>query len=159
SAVTPPGGAGRTVTYDPAGNEATVGTTAYTYSARNLLATADGLTYTYDGRGIRAALTVAAALGSASGTVVDATTGLPLPGATVRLTGTADATTTDAAGHFTLTRAAGTYTVTAQLAGYLPIESLPFTLPAGGDLALGILRLQKAPGKITGTVVSSLGPP
>jgi hypothetical protein len=33
-----PGGAGRTVTYDPAGNEATVGTTAYTYSARNLLA-------------------------------------------------------------------------------------------------------------------------
>jgi RHS repeat-associated protein len=159
STVTPPGGTGRAVTYDPAGNEATLGGAAYTYSARNLLAAADGLTYTYDGRGVRAALAVATALGTASGTVVDDTTGLPLAGATVRLTGTADATVTDAAGRFTLTRAAGTYTVSAQLAGYLPAESLPFVVPAGGDLALGTLRLQKAPGKITGTIVSSLGPP
>ncbi len=46
-------GAPRSVTYDPAGNETIVGSGTFSYSARNFLSTADGLTYTYDGRGLR----------------------------------------------------------------------------------------------------------
>jgi RHS repeat-associated protein len=156
AAVTPPGGPGRTVTYDPAGNELTVGVASYVYSARNLLASADGLAYTYDGRGVRAALSVATALGSASGTVIDGVTGLPLAGAMVRLSGTSDATATDAAGHFTLIRTAGSYTATASKAGYLPATSFPFLLPAGGDVMVSVISLFPAPGTITGTVLSSL---
>ncbi len=39
--------------YDAAGNETSVGAATYTYSPRNLLATGDGLTYSYDGFGRR----------------------------------------------------------------------------------------------------------
>ena len=46
-------GAPRSVAYDSAGNESTVGAASYTYSPRNLLATADNLNYAYDGQGIR----------------------------------------------------------------------------------------------------------
>jgi hypothetical protein len=58
AAVTPPESTSRAVTYDAAGNEATVGASPYAYSSRDLLAAADGLSYTYDGRGIRPALAV-----------------------------------------------------------------------------------------------------
>jgi RHS repeat-associated protein len=154
--VAAPGGASRAVTYDAAGNELAVGSAAYAYSARNLLAAADGLAYTYDGRGVRTALAVTAALGTVSGKVVDAATGLAIAGAAVRITGTADATATDAAGNFTLTRAAGIYTLTASAPGYLPATTLPFTLAAGADTSAGTIRLTAAPGRITGTVVSSI---
>jgi RHS repeat-associated protein len=46
-------GTPRSVVYDSDGNETQVGTAMYTYSARSLLATGDGNTYTYDGRGVR----------------------------------------------------------------------------------------------------------
>jgi len=156
SVTAAPGGGGRAVTYDAAGNELSVGGAAYTYSARNLLAAADGLAYTYDGRGVRTVLAVTAPLGSVSGKVVDAATGLPIAAASVRITGTADATATDAAGNFTLTRAAGIYTLSASAVGYLPATSLPFTITAGADTPVGTIRLSAAPGRITGTVVSSL---
>ena len=41
------------VTYDAAGNELAVGSASYSYGPRNVLGTADGLLYGYDGRGIR----------------------------------------------------------------------------------------------------------
>ncbi|HZF07956.1 MAG TPA: carboxypeptidase regulatory-like domain-containing protein [Thermoanaerobaculia bacterium] len=154
--VAVPGGGSRAVTYDPAGNEITVGGATSTYSARNLLAAADGLTYTYDGRGVRTALSVAAALGAITGTVLDAGTGAPIAGATVRLTGTGNTAVTDAAGHYVLTAAAGIYTLTAAQVGYLPTTGLPLNLPAGADVTADPLRLSPAPGKITGTVLSSL---
>jgi RHS repeat-associated protein len=148
-------GFARAVAYDPAGNEIAVGSGMLTYSARNLLASGDGLAYTYDGRGVRVALAVTAALGSITGTVVDAQTGAPLAGAAVRITGTANATATDGAGIFNLTAPAGLYTLTAALAGYLPAATTPFTLAAGGSFAAGMIRLQPAPGLITGTVVDA----
>jgi RHS repeat-associated protein len=43
----------KSIAYDSAGNETLVGTSAYSYTARNLLATGDGLSYTYDADGIR----------------------------------------------------------------------------------------------------------
>jgi len=43
----------RPVSYDAVGNETLVGTGNFAYSSRNNLATGDGLTYTYDGRGVR----------------------------------------------------------------------------------------------------------
>jgi YD repeat-containing protein len=47
----------RSVSYDAAGNETAIGSATYTYSPRNLLASGDGLAYTYDGRGLRARAT------------------------------------------------------------------------------------------------------
>ncbi|HEY6324756.1 MAG TPA: carboxypeptidase regulatory-like domain-containing protein, partial [Thermoanaerobaculia bacterium] len=148
-------GVSRAVTYDPAGNEVGVGSGALTYSSRNLLAAGDGLAYTYDGRGVRVALQVVAAFGTITGMVVDQN-GQPLTGATVRISGTVNATATDGAGNFNLTAPAGLYTLTVSKSGYLPATTTPFTLAAGGSFAAGTIRLQPAPGTITGTVVTSL---
>ncbi len=46
-------GATRAVQYDVAGNEIGVGASGFTYSPRNHLKSAAGLSYSYDGRGIR----------------------------------------------------------------------------------------------------------
>jgi RHS repeat-associated protein len=148
-------GVSRAISYDPAGNEMAEGSATFTYSSRNLLAAGDGLAYTYDGRGVRVAVQVVAAFGTITGTVVDQN-GQALAGATVRITGTANATATDGAGNFNLTAPAGLYTLTVSKLGYLPATTTPFTLGAGGSFAAGTIRLQPAPGKITGTVVSSL---
>ncbi|HLX11141.1 MAG TPA: carboxypeptidase regulatory-like domain-containing protein, partial [Thermoanaerobaculia bacterium] len=147
-------GVSRVVTYDPAGNEVKVGSGALTYSARNLLAAGDGLAYTYDGRGVRVALAVTAAFGTITGTVTDQN-GQPLAGATVQLTGSGNATVTDGGGNFNLTAPAGVYTLTASNFGYLPATTTPFTLAAGGSFAAGTIRLQPAPGMITGTVADA----
>ena len=53
--VTETGRGTRNVDYDAAGNERQAGNTTFTYSARNLLAEADGVRYLYDGRGVRVA--------------------------------------------------------------------------------------------------------
>ena len=150
------GASRRTVAYDPAGNEAAVGGSVYTYSARNLLAAGDGLTYAYDGRGVRAAVTVAAAFGTIHGTVVSSFDGSPLAAATVRITGTGNATATDAAGAFSLTAPAGIYTLTTGKPGFLDAPSFAFTLPVGSDVTVAPLQLDPAPGTIAGMVISSL---
>jgi RHS repeat-associated protein len=149
-------GVSRAIGYDPAGNEVTVGSGAFTYSSRNLLAAGDGLAYTYDGRGVRVAVAVTAALGTITGTVVDQT-GQPIAGAAVRITGTANATTSDGAGNFNLTAPAGLYTLTVSKSGYLPATTTPFTLAAGATFSAGAIPLRPAPGKITGTVLGSPG--
>ena len=41
------------ITHDAVGNETAVGSSTYTYSARELLQSGDGITYTYDGAGRR----------------------------------------------------------------------------------------------------------
>ncbi len=53
SQVTETGFGTRNVTYDPTGDETGVGAGTFGYSARNFLSSGDGLTYTYDGRGLR----------------------------------------------------------------------------------------------------------
>jgi RHS repeat-associated protein len=145
-------GVSRAIGYDPAGNEVAVGSGTLTYSARNLLAAGDGLSYTYDGRGVRVAVAVVAALGSITGTVVDQN-GQPLAGATVQITGTANSTATDGAGNFNLTAPAGLYTLTISKPGFAFATTTPFTLAAGATFGAGILRLLPAPGQITGSVV------
>lgn len=47
-------GVSRGVTYDPAGNELTIGPIINAYSPRNLLAASGAVAYGYDGRGVRA---------------------------------------------------------------------------------------------------------
>jgi RHS repeat-associated protein len=148
-------GVARTVSYDPAGNEVAVGSGTFTYSSRNLLAAGDGLAYAYDGRGVRVAVQVVAAFGTITGTVTDQN-GQPLAGATVQITGTVNATATDGAGNFNLTAPAGLYTLTVSKFGFLPATTTPFTIAAGGSFAAGTIHLQPAPGKINGTVVTSL---
>jgi RHS repeat-associated protein len=88
----------RTVTYDAAGNETTVGAANYNYSPRNLLATGDDLTYSYDGRGVRVittlptTTTIAASLSLAPGAVLSTATSTatvtlsaPAPGSGARI--------------------------------------------------------------------------
>jgi RHS repeat-associated protein len=55
------GSSSRQVTYDASGNEVTVGTSSFTYSPRNSLASRDGVGYGYDGRGVRTTTTVGSA--------------------------------------------------------------------------------------------------
>jgi RHS repeat-associated protein len=147
-------GVPRAVGYDAAGNEVAAGSGTLTYSSRNLLAAGDGLVYTYDGRGVRVAVQVVAAFGTITGTVTDQN-GQPLAAAAVRITGTANATATDGAGKFNLTAPAGLYTLTVSKFGFLSITTTPFTLAAGGSFAAGTIRLQPAPGLITGRVVDA----
>jgi hypothetical protein len=49
------GGAARAASYDAAGNETQVGTSAFAYSPRNYLDQGDGIRYLYDGTGVRVA--------------------------------------------------------------------------------------------------------
>ena len=56
SSVTDPDGS-RSISYDTSGNESSVGSASYTYTPRNLLASGDWFTYTYDGRGVRTVTT------------------------------------------------------------------------------------------------------
>jgi len=146
----------RAVAYDAAGNEQTVGAGAFSYNARNFLATADGLTYAYDWRGLRSIATVSTAIGTLTGNVTTIA-GSPIAGATVTVDGTLNSTSTDASGNFSLNQAAGTFTVTAMKQGFLPETSTAFTLAPGATVNVGTIKLGVAPSVISGTVVSSLG--
>jgi len=146
----------RPVTYDAAGNELTVGAGSFTYSPRNLLATGDGLSYTYDARGLRTIATVSTAIGTLAGNVTTIA-GSPIAGATVTVDGTLNSTSTDANGNFSLNQAAGSFTVTAMKQGFVPETSTAFTLAPGATVNVGTIKLGVAPSVISGTVVSSLG--
>lgn len=84
-------GAARAVTYDAGGNEMTVGSTSYTYSPRNALASAGAATYVYDGRNVLTIATVSILTTSVSPSTV--TGGTPATG-TVTLSAPAGADTT-----------------------------------------------------------------
>ncbi len=148
-------GVSQPVAYDAAGNEVRHGATVSTYSARDLLASADGLAYTYDGRGVRVATEVVAALGTATGLVTDLD-GQPIAGATVRVAGGAQQATTDGSGRFQLIAPAGSYTLIASADGFLEATFLPFTLPAGASFDVGPIALAPAPATVTGTVLGTL---
>ena len=63
------------------------------------------------------------AQGTISGTVTDAVTGDPLPGATVSIVGTQIGSTTDFNGQYELNNvAAGTYTLRARFVGFVPLD-------------------------------------
>jgi RHS repeat-associated protein len=84
-------GASRAVTYDAAGNETAVGGSAFSYSARNALASADTSSYVYDGRGILTMATISVLSISVAGSSV---TGGGTVTATVTLAAPAAADTT-----------------------------------------------------------------
>lgn len=91
----------------------------------------------------------AQATGRITGTVTDATSGQPLPAATVSVTGTTSSTVTDAEGRYTLTGiAAGSRTVTAARLGSTTQQKTA-AVTAGGTatldfaLASGVLMLDE----------------
>jgi hypothetical protein len=90
------------------------------------------------------------------GTILDAITRAPLPGATLSL-GSGGSSTTDAAGLATLSAVpAGTYTGTVTAGGYLN-QLFTAVLSGGSALDLGTVLLTSltAPGSLTGLVVDS----
>ncbi len=112
-------------------------------------------------------------IGTLTGQVTSANTGLELPGASIAaFDGASTYTTiTDSSGFYTLTLKAGTYTVTASLAGYSPVTEsgiqvfsgmtvLDFALPAGG-LTASPERIERwvTPGSVVTTplVLSNTG--
>ena len=94
ASVTETGPGTRTVAYDAAANESSVGTGTFSYSTRNLLSTGDGNAYTYDGRGLRTVTTVT---GSPTPTPTPTPTLTPTSTPTATPTSTPTATPTAAA--------------------------------------------------------------
>ncbi|HKO57511.1 MAG TPA: DUF6531 domain-containing protein, partial [Thermoanaerobaculia bacterium] len=104
----------RAVTYDAPGNEVHAGGATYTYTARNHLAGGEGVTYRYDGRGLRTVTSVPKhVLSFAPGQVVGSSTSI----GTVTLTDPAPA------GGATVTLASG--------------DTTRVTVPAGITIAAG----------------------
>lgn len=85
-------------------------------------------------------------LASLQGTVLDADTGAPVPGAMVRLVQRGVQGTTDGAGQFRWTQLAqGADQLDIQATGYRPLSSM-LHLEAGQQLDLGTIRLKAASG-------------
>lgn len=150
-------GATRAVSYDATGNESIVGATPFAYSSRNFLESGEGLTYRYNGRGLRtitsypasslASLSVTPATlylnQTATGTV---TLGGPAPagGVVVQLASSSpsvlvpssitipEGSTSSIFGITSTTNTAGTAVITAS-AGFTRTTSI--TLAAGPTLA------------------------
>ena len=87
-----------------------------------------------------------ATTGQVSGSVVDQSSGAPLAGVQVQLTGAQSASaTTDSSGSFTLTGLApGSYSVQISLAGYTPLTLSGVPVTAGVVASLGTVRLSVA---------------
>ena len=151
-------GTPESITYDAAGNQIDVGSSIYVYSPRNYLAQGDGLSYVYDGRGVRAVSVLGGQnYGTVTGNVVDATTNNPIPNAKVAISGTSLQTSTDSSGNFSILVPAGTYTLTVSARGYVTTISSAFPITGGQSFAIGTVALPVAPATITGTIVSNDG--
>jgi hypothetical protein len=85
------------------------------------------------------------AAGTITGSVVAASGGAPVPGATVGIVGTLNLTTTDAAGRFSLTQPAGIYRLQVTAAGFLPATTPPLTVSGGATTAAGPIALSQLP--------------
>jgi RHS repeat-associated protein len=137
-------GATRAVSYDAAGNESTVGTAPFAYSPRNQLTSATNVTYTYDGRGVRAASSYP-----------------PYAIASVSVAPSTLYTNQSATGTVTLAAAAPAGGALVQLSSSTTSVSVPasVTVPAGGTTAtFGVSQtglLQPGPATITATYVFS----
>ncbi len=84
-------GVSRALSYDASGNETFVGTSAFAYSPRNQLASADAASYLYDGRGVLTITTASVLAASASPAAV---TGGSIATGTVTLSAPAASDTT-----------------------------------------------------------------
>ncbi len=80
--------------------------------------------------------------------------GGPLAGATVTISGTANWTTTDDAGRFTLVQPAGTYTLTVSKGGLTTATTGPFQAASGTTVDVGTITLFYA-GSVVGSVVNA----
>ena len=147
--------------FDAAGNEL-----GGRYSARNLLASADGIEYQYDGRGIRTIATVVDTgilpLGTISGIVL-AADGTPIAGATVfatpassmsALAAGAFTAVTDEKGRFTLSLPTGAYTVTIAKADF---ASWTYSVTVGPGVTLPPQSVRLEPSQVA-TSLAYTGP-
>ncbi len=90
------------------------------------------------------------------GTVVGGASVGPVQGATVKVTGTSNSTTTDSAGAFNLTVAAGTMTLTLSKSGFITTTTGNYSVTTGETTDTGPLHLPMY-GRVTGRVASSVG--
>jgi len=90
------------------------------------------------------------------GQVTDAGTQAPLPGATIRVTGSSTFTTTSGSdGRYAITVTDGVYQVTAAMAGYVTATPVQLSTPPGRsglDFALGVPQFGLTPPLVTETV-------
>jgi YD repeat-containing protein len=150
-------GSSRTVTYDAAGNESTVGGYSYDYTRRNSLGAGDGLSYAYDGRGIRTTTSITG-LGALYGVITNAIDATPLGGAVIRITGTATFATSAADGSFELVARSGPTELLVTLDGYVA-STVTASIPEGATAHAGAIALSPIPGVVSGTVVNETSEP
>jgi TonB-linked SusC/RagA family outer membrane protein len=106
--------------------------------------------------GVSADAAMAQQTGTVQGTVVEANTMRPLPGAQVTVQGTALGTLTDAQGRFQLVNVpAGTRTIRAQLIGHR-VGSQEVLVPAGAAIQVSF-TLEQTAVELEGVVVTALG--
>jgi RHS repeat-associated protein len=92
--------------------------------------------------------------GTIIGTVVKASDGTPVVGATVRVVGSAGTVTTDAAGHFSTKAVPGSATLAISAPPLAPALAGPATVVSAQSVDVGTVALVTA-GTITGTVVAA----
>jgi hypothetical protein len=90
-----------------------------------------------------------------SGTVVNATGGLPLTGATVSLIGTSSVATTDGSGTFSIQAAPGIYDVLVTKSGWATVATSPITLISNANVSAGSIAISSTAGTATGVVIDS----
>lgn len=96
------------------------------------------------------------AAGIITGIVVAGTPAAPLAGATVKVTGTSNSTTTDAAGTFTLSQAAGSVTLTVSKTGFVTATTAALTVTVGTTTDAGTIALV-SPASVIGAVRTAMG--
>ena len=134
------------------------GLVSATFTINGAAVTADGtatITATLAGTNMTADIAVTRAVGSLSGTVVDAVTGFPLPGVSVQLTSDpGNQVGTDLYGHFLLTGVpAGSQTVNAILDQHAGATSSAVTVVLGQTATVPPFSMTPNPVTISGTVV------
>ena len=89
-----------------------------------------------------------------SGTITDGQ--MPLPGASISVTGTMDSTTTDANGMFTLRTSSNEGELTISYLGY-NTQKLPFTITPGQGLNIGTINLSENSEELENVVIIGRG--
>jgi hypothetical protein len=92
--------------------------------------------------------------GTITGTVVNASGGAAVSGATVKVTGTTTSTTTNSSGAFTLYQATGSYTLTVSLTGWVTATTGSFSVTNNQTTNVGAIPLAQT-ATVTGTVKES----
>jgi hypothetical protein len=132
----------------------TAGTVTLTASKTGYITQVTGDVVVPDSGAVTAPLILLVKAGTITGTVVNASGGAAVSGATVKVTGTTTSTTTNSSGVFTLYQATGSYTLTVSLTGWVTATTGSFSVTNNQTTNVGAIPLTQT-ATVTGTVKES----